>query len=126
MKVISFIKQYLDFLKVLGNPWFIGSPCLYASRTRCGCLIPIYALFLLWSHGRARLNVLSCFFGFGFVVLIYSWYSHCLLQLIHLLDISNEHISEQEVQILLVGYIRGLSKEVLNVSIKKLNCYSLM
>ncbi|KAG5512964.1 hypothetical protein RHGRI_038632 [Rhododendron griersonianum] len=31
--------------------------------------------------------------------------------LIHLLDISNEHISEQEVQILLVGYIRGLSKE---------------
>ncbi|PSS05651.1 Riboflavin kinase [Actinidia chinensis var. chinensis] len=30
---------------------------------------------------------------------------------IHLLDVSNEHICDQEVQILLAGYIRGLSYE---------------
>ncbi|KAE9457738.1 hypothetical protein C3L33_10359, partial [Rhododendron williamsianum] len=31
--------------------------------------------------------------------------------LIHLLDVSNQQICDQEVQILLVGYIRGLSNE---------------
>lgn len=41
-----------------------------------------------------------------------------LLQLIHLLDVSNQHICDQEVQILLVGYIRGLSNEVHNINKK--------
>ncbi|KAI8551602.1 hypothetical protein RHMOL_Rhmol06G0198700 [Rhododendron molle] len=52
----------------------------------------------------------------GMVLLHWSSKSAPGKMLIHLLDVSNQHICDQEVQILLVGYIQGLSNEVHNVN----------
>ncbi|XP_058219522.1 bifunctional riboflavin kinase/FMN phosphatase-like [Rhododendron vialii] len=105
--------DWVDKALLIDEPFYLkgwnskGLLCLSEDSEESALPDQLFGLFFGWAKFDAH-EVFK-------VVARIGWdYGCCTCKrkfLIHLLDISNEHISEQEVQILLVGYIQGLSKE---------------
>ncbi|KAF7141218.1 hypothetical protein RHSIM_Rhsim06G0131600 [Rhododendron simsii] len=105
--------DWVDKALLIDEPFYLkgwyskGLLCLSEDSEESALPDQLFGLFFGWAKFDAH-EVFK-------VVASIGWdYGCCTCKrkfLIHLLDISNEHISELEVQILLVGYIQGLSKE---------------